>query len=88
MTIYVYRCRVCGAEFERLQSFSDTTVPRCPEGHEDVVRLLKPPAIHFKGSGWYITDSKGNGHNPASQPAKASNGKESTAETSTANEEK
>jgi len=71
MPIYAYRCRVCGAEFERLQSFSDTTVPKCPEGHEDVARLLKPPAIHFKGTGWYITDSKrGNGKNPASQPTK------------------
>ncbi len=71
MPIYAYRCRVCGVEFERIQSFSDTTIPRCPNGHDDVVRLLKPPAIHFKGSGWYITDSKrGNGTNPASQPAK------------------
>ncbi len=79
MPIYVYRCRVCGAEFERLQSFSDTSTPLCPEGHEDVMRLLKPPAIHFKGTGWYITDSKrSNGKNPASQPAKE---KESTAET-------
>ncbi len=58
MPIYVYRCQVCGAEFERMQSFSDTTIPPCPEGHTDVVRLLKPPAIHFKGSGWYITDSR------------------------------
>jgi len=58
MPIYAYRCQVCGAEFERLQSFSDTSVPRCPEGHKEVVRLLKPPAIHFKGSGWYITDSR------------------------------
>ncbi len=58
MPIYAYRCQVCGAEFERLQSFSDTSMPRCPEGHEEVVRLLKPPAIHFKGSGWYITDSR------------------------------
>lgn len=58
MPIYAYRCRVCDTEFERMQSFSDTSMPTCPEGHDDVVRLLKPPAIHFKGSGWYITDSK------------------------------
>ncbi|NPA91288.1 MAG: zinc ribbon domain-containing protein [Chloroflexi bacterium] len=83
MPIYVYRCRVCGEEFERMQSFSDTTVPTCPNGHTDVVRVLKPPAIHFKGSGWYITDSKrGNGTNPASQPTKEKEEKSTTSSTS------
>ncbi len=87
MPIYVYRCRVCGVEFERMQSFSDNTVPPCPNGHTNVVRVLKPPAIHFKGSGWYITDSKrGNGKNPASQPTKESS--KSPSESSTTSDKK
>ena len=33
--------------------------PACPAcSSVDVNRLLSKPAIHFKGSGWYITDSK------------------------------
>ncbi|HEY64678.1 MAG TPA: zinc ribbon domain-containing protein [Caldilineae bacterium] len=58
MPIYVYRCEVCGTRFERMGSFSDNTIPACPNGHADVRRLFCPPAIHFKGSGWYITDSR------------------------------
>ena len=57
--IYEFHCAACGAEFERIQSFSDESTPACPqcESHE-VTRQLGRPAIHFKGSGWYITDSK------------------------------
>jgi putative FmdB family regulatory protein len=57
--IYEFMCRACGNEFERIQSFSDTSVPACPNcSSEEVDRRLGRPAIHFKGSGWYITDSK------------------------------
>ena len=60
MPIYVYYCETCGARFERMQSFSDTSIPTCPNGHTTVRRVFSPPAIHFKGSGWYITDSRKN----------------------------
>ncbi len=63
MPIYQYHCRVCGVDFEVQQSFSDTTIPLCPNGHSDVVRVFSPPRIIFKGSGWYVTDNKPkNGH--------------------------
>lgn len=59
MPIYEFACESCGNEFERIQSFSDTSVPGCPVCESDqVVRQLGRPAIHFKGSGWYINDSK------------------------------
>jgi putative FmdB family regulatory protein len=65
MPIYEFTCQTCGNEFERLQSFSDTTTPTCPKCQSvQVDRRLSSPAIHFKGSGWYVTDSKkssGNG---------------------------
>jgi putative FmdB family regulatory protein len=60
MPIYEFVCLSCGNDFEKLQSFSDTSSPLCPACHSDQVRRrLSPPAIHFKGSGWYVTDSKG-----------------------------
>ena len=56
MPLYEYECDACGGRFEVIQKFSETaeTCRRCGKG--PVRRLLSPPAIQFKGSGWYITD--------------------------------
>ena len=59
MPIYEFVCQDCGHEFEKIQSFSDSSTPSCPNCQGvHVQRRLSAPAIHFKGSGWYITDSK------------------------------
>jgi putative FmdB family regulatory protein len=65
MPRYDYVCRVCGRRFERRQGFDDRPVVFCPAGHENVRRLPSHPAIHFKGPGFYITDSKGADHSSA-----------------------
>jgi len=66
MPIYEFVCENCGNEFEKLQSFSDTTMPTCPKCQSvSVQRKLSSPAIHFKGSGWYINDSKSGNKNSA-----------------------
>lgn len=56
MPIYEYECRRCGHRFELLQKFSDKPRKRCPECSGAVDRLISPPAIRFKGTGWYVTD--------------------------------
>ncbi|MBI1881289.1 MAG: FmdB family transcriptional regulator, partial [Chloroflexi bacterium] len=53
-----YECLTCGATFEKRQSFSDEPKANCPNGHAETRRLLAAPAIVFKGSGFYINDSK------------------------------
>jgi putative FmdB family regulatory protein len=59
MPIYEFSCEACGNEFEHIQAFSDNKIPHCPRCQSgQVMRKLGRPAIHFKGSGWYITDSK------------------------------
>lgn len=59
MPIYELVCKECGNQHERIVSFSTTTFPACPVcGSAEISRLPSKPAIHFKGSGWYITDSK------------------------------
>jgi putative FmdB family regulatory protein len=81
MPIYEFVCQECDHEFEKILSFSSAGFPACPScGAAQVVRRLGRPAIHFKGSGWYITDSKGgknsangkeNGHESASSPVES-----------------
>lgn len=59
MPIYELVCKECSNQYERIVSFSSTVFPSCPAcGSVEVARLPSKPAIHFKGSGWYITDSK------------------------------
>ena len=56
--IYDYRCDHCGHVFSAVQSFSDAPVEKCPNCGKKPRRLLSTPAIVFKGSGWYKTDSR------------------------------
>lgn len=82
MPIYEFICLDCGNQFEKLQSFSDTTVPRCPQCQsERVQKRLSPPAVHFKGSGWYVNDSKKSAKNASSKGDADTNGATETANT-------
>jgi putative FmdB family regulatory protein len=39
--MYEFRCKRCGTTFEERRSMAQADAPaRCPEGHDDVVRLL------------------------------------------------
>ena len=81
MPTYVYRCSHCKHEFEKVQKFADPPIDRCPNCRRKGVRkVLTPAPIQFKGSGWYITDSKGSSSATAS--GKSSKKKDSTAEAS------
>ena len=55
MPIYEYR-RPDGTTFEMQQSFSDEPLTKDPETGVPVERVLHPPAVHFKGKGFYSTD--------------------------------
>lgn len=58
MPTYEYECRECSVRFERMQRFSDEPIKTCPECGGPVRRVFHPVGIVFKGSGWYITDSR------------------------------
>src|SRR5262245_62944361 len=58
MPTYVYACDTCGAQFEQFQSFKDEPLRTCPSCASAVRRVFQPVGIVFKGSGWYITDSR------------------------------
>src|SRR6476469_5963146 len=55
MPIYEYR-RPDGTTFEVQQSFSDDPLKVDPESGVPVERVFHPPAVHFKGKGFYNTD--------------------------------
>jgi predicted nucleic acid-binding Zn ribbon protein len=55
MPIYEYR-RPDGTTFDIQQSFSDEPLKVDPETGVPVERVLHPPAVHFKGKGFYNTD--------------------------------
>jgi putative FmdB family regulatory protein len=58
MPIYEYECENCGNRFERFQSMQDEPVRLCPDCSGKVHKIIHPAGIIFKGSGWYITDSR------------------------------
>ncbi|MBI2774318.1 MAG: hypothetical protein HYX56_07495 [Chloroflexi bacterium] len=59
MPIYDYRCDHCGHAFSQVQTFTEEAVAACPSCGKKPRRLITMPAIVFKGSGWYKTDSRG-----------------------------
>lgn len=58
MPVYLYR-REDGTTFEFKQKFSDDPLTTDPESGQKVVRLVQASGVIFKGSGFYINDSKG-----------------------------
>jgi len=58
--IYEYECTTCGKRFEIKQKMSDPVIKSCEqfacEKAQPVYKVISPPAIMFKGSGWYVTD--------------------------------
>ncbi len=59
MPTYEYHCPACNARYELRQGFDAPTTHSCEEcGKGTAKRVLHAPPIVFKGSGWYITDSR------------------------------
>jgi putative FmdB family regulatory protein len=54
--IYEYVCQACAHRFEVRQKFSDPPIEACVRCGKSVKKVISPPAIMFKGSGWYVTD--------------------------------
>lgn len=57
MPIYEYKCESCGKIFTKIQKFVDEPLTSHEEcGSGPVERIISAPALHFKGTGWYVTD--------------------------------
>ncbi len=58
MPTYSYHCDTCGHDFDAVQRFADDALTDCPECGSPIRRVIQPVGVVFKGSGWYITDSR------------------------------
>ncbi len=85
MPAYTFRCQECGLVFTLQYRFSDDlSSVKCPRGHGRVVRVFRPPAIVFKGSGFYATDHRSSsGRNTSRSTGGEKKGNRATATTST-----
>jgi putative FmdB family regulatory protein len=76
---YTYTCTSCNDVIEKRQSFSDAPLTTCEQCGGSLRKVFHPVGIVFKGSGWYVTDSRsssstavsGNG-TAANKPAESS----------------
>jgi putative FmdB family regulatory protein len=75
MPTYEYACRSCGHTFEVIQSMSDDPLTTCPVCQGELRKVFAPPAIAFKGSGFYATD-----HGKKSKPSESSSDKDKKAD--------
>lgn len=57
MPLYDYQCEA-GHRYEKRESFGSPAQQPCDKCGKPARRLLNAPPILFKGSGWYVTDSK------------------------------
>jgi putative FmdB family regulatory protein len=74
MPTYDYRCSKCGHEFRKFHKMSLKGRPRCPKCGASAERQITGGAgLHFKGSGFYITDYR-TGADKADRAAKADKG--------------
>jgi putative FmdB family regulatory protein len=86
MPTYEYTCRDCGHTFDIVQSMWDESLTMCPECGGSLRKVFAPPAISFKGSGFYATDhgkkSKASAESAESRPDGEKSEKKADAKTS------
>jgi putative FmdB family regulatory protein len=82
--IYEYECEKCQGRFELLQKFNERAVKQCVKCGGPVHKVLSPPALVFKGTGWYVTDYGRAGRKGAEKADRDSNGGSKKSESSPA----
>jgi putative FmdB family regulatory protein len=75
MPTYEYACQSCGTHIEVFQRFSDESLTECGVCGGPLRKVFHPAGILFKGSGFYVTDSRSG----ASKTARSREGSKSAA---------
>jgi putative FmdB family regulatory protein len=58
LPLYEYQCRSCRKTAEVRHGFKETFDGKCEECGGEMARVYSPAGIVFKGSGFYLTDSR------------------------------
>ncbi len=85
MPVYVYRNLVTNETFEHQQPITDDPLTVDPRTGDPVKRVIQPVGITFKGSGFYVNDSKGGGSSAKSTEKKSGDTAKSESGGSTGN---
>ncbi len=90
MPLYVYKCKNCEHQFEVRQRFSDDPLTECPQCEGEIRKVINSVGVVFKGSGFYVTDSRNgkksslvNGSSQSSSDDKTEKSEKKTDESST-----
>lgn len=83
MPTYVYRNLVTGETFELQQRITEDALTVHPETGDPVKRLIQPVGIAFKGSGFYVNDSRSSGSRRSAGGGSDASGGEAAAAKST-----
>jgi putative FmdB family regulatory protein len=68
MPLYDYRCTACGRLVEVMHGIHDPGPAACTACGGSMQKVLSPPAIHFKGSGWAKKDAATSARKTSSKP--------------------
>jgi putative FmdB family regulatory protein len=74
MPIYEYLCKNCGSLTEVMQKISDPAPTACDNCHKGPLeKQMSMTSFALKGTGWYVTDFKGNSDKkPSATPSPSS----------------
>jgi putative FmdB family regulatory protein len=77
--VYEYRCKECGYEFDKHQSFAEARLTDCPSCDEKgaLRKVFGNVGVTFKGSGFYRTDSRSTGSSSLSSNGSKNGAKQS-----------
>jgi putative FmdB family regulatory protein len=82
MPTYDYECKHCTHTFEHFQSMSDEPLAICPECGGELRRLIGGGSgVIFKGSGFYVTDSRRGSKNKQNADSPSNETKETKKDT-------
>jgi putative FmdB family regulatory protein len=59
MPLYTYICQKCGEQFESVSKFGqeETVCPECGSTSKRSHEIKRPPAVIYRGNGFYVTDN-------------------------------
>jgi putative FmdB family regulatory protein len=82
MPTYEYECGSCRYRFDLRQGFDDEPEAECPQCNNRARRVFHPAPIIYKGTGFYVTDSRNKNEPLAKKEKPVSGEKPATSDSS------